>query len=152
MKLSLKDRFASKIEKTETCWLWKGALDKNGYGVTWYNKKFEYAHRVSWLFYVKGLTEMPKNVIRHTCDNTQCVNPDHLIEGTHKDNVEDRVRRDRSAKCEQNGRSKLTKENVIFIREAVNNGTHNKSELSRMFSVDRSLIRHIVSRKIWKSI
>ena len=31
------DRFFSKVEKTDSCWIWKGATrDKNGYG----NKKY----------------------------------------------------------------------------------------------------------------
>ena len=37
---------------------------------------------------------IPKGlVVRHTCDNTLCVNPKHLIIGTQLDNIRDRVER-----------------------------------------------------------
>jgi hypothetical protein len=51
-------------------------------------------HRVSfekaW-----GITLKPEQVVRHTCDNTSCVNPLHLQVGTHGDNARDRVVRGR---------------------------------------------------------
>jgi len=37
----------------------------------------------------------PGMVVRHTCDNPACINPDHLIIGTHKDNSQDMVKRGR---------------------------------------------------------
>lgn len=37
-------------------------------------------------------------VVRHTCDNPRCINPDHLIPGTRADNNRDRAERNRSAK------------------------------------------------------
>ena len=37
-------------------------------------------------------------VVRHTCDNRICVNPEHLEVGTHQDNMDDMVRRNRQAK------------------------------------------------------
>jgi hypothetical protein len=54
-------------------------------------------------------------VVRHTCDNPLCINPDHLLIGTHNDNVQDKVNRGRQAKGTHNGRSKLTEPEVIDI-------------------------------------
>jgi hypothetical protein len=34
-------------------------------------------------------------VVRHTCDNRRCINPDHLIGGTNLDNIQDRHTRGR---------------------------------------------------------
>lgn len=39
---------------------------------------------------IKGL------VVRHTCDNPGCCNPDHLLLGTHADNVSDKYERGRA--------------------------------------------------------
>lgn len=35
-------------------------------------------------------------VVRHTCDNTRCVNPTHLVLGTQADNIKDMVSRGRA--------------------------------------------------------
>jgi HNH endonuclease len=43
---------------------------------------------------VKG--QIPKDrVVCHTCDNTGCINPDHLWLGTHKENMADCRAKDR---------------------------------------------------------
>lgn len=88
-------------------------------------------------------------VIRHKCDNSFCINPNHLETGTHQDNVMDRVSRGRSAIGINNGRSKLDEESVISIRM---NTTNSPTELSKIFGVDRGTIKNIWSGKKWKHI
>lgn len=83
-------------------------------------------------------------VIRHTCDNKKCINPDHLIIGTTKDNVDDRNLRS------GNGRSKLTKEQVITIRELKNK--FSRVEIARMFNVDSRTISSIILGHHWKHV
>ena len=88
-------------------------------------------------------------VLRHTCDNRWCVNPDHLIEGTHNDNVQDRVLRNRSARGVNNGRAKLTEQNVIDI---YNDKITTNTFLSSKYGVDPKVIRDIKQKKTWKHI
>lgn len=69
------------------CFLWRGAKDKNGYGLLKADKKMHRAHRISYNLY-KG--EIPENfVVMHKCDNPPCVNPYHLSVGTINDNNQD---------------------------------------------------------------
>jgi hypothetical protein len=73
------------------CWEWTGTRNKQGYGVVGIaiNKRPAgmLAPRVQWMHH-HG--EIPAGqVIRHTCDNPPCINPDHLRCGTYQDNHDD---------------------------------------------------------------
>lgn len=90
--------FWSKVAITDDdkCWLWNGACNWKGYGVTWWQKKFNRAHRVSWLI-TNG--NIPNGLfVLHTCDVRNCVNPKHLFLGTHQDNMKDMTAKGRHAK------------------------------------------------------
>ena len=83
--------FWSQVEKTPTCWNWKGSKNsvrerKNGsYGV--WTKRKEYVHRFSYILHYG----QPKNLVLHKCNNKKCVNPAHLYDGTYKDNTRDAI-------------------------------------------------------------
>lgn len=87
-------RFAEKVTfgSDDECWRWNGATIA-GYG------KFAsevgcYAHRFAyWYFKDRPLTE--GMFVMHTCDNRWCVNPFHLVEGSHQDNMNDMVAKGR---------------------------------------------------------
>ena len=78
------DWFFNKVDKTESCWVWKGAT-LNGYGKFLVNKKHVYSHKISYQLF-KG--EIPKGKeLDHLCRNILCVNPEHLEAVTHRENV-----------------------------------------------------------------
>lgn len=66
----------AKVDKTATCWLWTGSLDKKGYGRFKHKGRPELVHRLSYTFF-KGPIP-PGLEIHHTCNVTRCVNPAHL--------------------------------------------------------------------------
>jgi hypothetical protein len=108
--------------------------------------KTKFLHRV---VYEEKNGKIPEGmIIRHKCDNPSCINPDHLEVGTHKDNVTDRVERNRSAKGSNNGRAKLNDEKVREIRLS----DLSISELSRIFNVDRKVIRDVKNFITWKHV
>lgn len=84
-----------RVNSETGCWEWVGA--KNGaYGVmhTKYLNSRSTCNRVMVHRYVLSLMycrELSDRVIvRHRCDNPLCCNPDHLVLGTAKENMEDR--------------------------------------------------------------
>ncbi len=81
---NVEQRFWSKVEKTETCWLWRGCIS-NGYGMFHLSDKMVPSHRVTYEW-AKG--EIPAGLhIDHLCRTPKCVNPDHLEAVTPKENV-----------------------------------------------------------------
>ena len=80
-------RSKSMPEPNSGCWLWTGYAISQGYGALRVSGITYYAHRVSFTAH-KGT--IPSGLfILHRCDNTYCVNPDHLFAGTGRDNVRD---------------------------------------------------------------
>jgi hypothetical protein len=78
------DRILARVEKTETCWLWRGAKSGHGYGVIGYRGRQRPAHRV---LYELTRAPVPKSLdIDHLCRVRNCVNPDHLEPVTHQEN------------------------------------------------------------------
>lgn len=69
------------INPATGCWDWQGYVDRNGYARVYDTslppgRRTEWAHRVSFTRY-KGA--IPQGFeIDHTCENTICVNPEHL--------------------------------------------------------------------------
>lgn len=102
-------RFMLKVKKTDSgCWLWTAATDDDGYGTFQYagplgdrKREKRRANRVSYELFNGTLA--PEDLVRHTCDNTSCVNPAHLVLGTTEQNVADRVARRRSARGDRHG-------------------------------------------------
>ena len=128
------------------CWIWMGAVTPVGYGFAnppKRKKNNELAHRASYRIF-RG--EIPEGmIVAHACDNPYCVNPNHLWLATHKQNSKDMVLKNRSAKGEKCGKSKLTDEQVSFIRES--NLSHRK--LGEMFNVSHANIGYIKRGATW---
>lgn len=86
-------KFHTKYVKTSTCWNWIAGKSDKGYGSFCYNNKNYPAHRASWTIHYGRIPD--GLLVCHKCDNPQCVNPNHLFLGTHRDNARDMVRKDR---------------------------------------------------------
>lgn len=75
------------IDPVTQCWNWNKSVTSAGYGQFTRNKKYWTTHT---FVYTQMHGEIPKgSVIRHTCHNTKCCNPAHLIIGSHRDNYHD---------------------------------------------------------------
>ncbi len=138
-----KQKFISKINKTEICWLWaKGKV--NGYGAFYIDTQFYPAHRMSYMLFNGPI---PANkVVRHICDNPACVNPKHLILGSMADNSLDAVKRNRGI-----GNQKLNEEAVKVIKWMLKYKPHRglAAKLARLHKVDKKTRANIKAKHNW---
>ena len=139
------ERFWSRVDKTESCWLWTGTKGKNGYGSLMMNYKRWYAHRFAW-FLTHGVE--PKGFLLHSCDTPLCVNPEHLREGTAAENSQDMVARNRTRRGEDRPQSRITESDVVTIRRRVRNGETLKA-IGTDFNLAPSTVCQIASGQRW---
>lgn len=146
-------RFWSRVEKNspDKCWPWVGTR--------WKTPGFEYgmlsvggtsfgAHRISLKLKLKG-SFVDDLQACHACDNPTCVNPDHLFQGTHSDNMKDANSKGRRTNAFKNGQqhptSKLTDLCILFIRRS----PKRQRELAELFGVNQQTISKIQNHQRW---
>lgn len=129
-------RFWSKVNvgPVDACWLWAAAVDKDGYGVFGMSSKVKSvrAHRFA---YVQAYGEPDAPCILHTCDTPGCCNPKHLVAGTVRQNMQDKVVKGRHV-CGTKGRPELV----------AHGSEHGNAKLTE--DQVRSLRREYVPRKV----
>lgn len=153
---SIQKRFFDKVNKngpipthvtvSGPCWEWIGGLKRGGgYGDIRIGRKMVRAHRLSWELHI-GAIPTGHDVL-HKCDNTKCVNPDHLFIGNDTDNVRDRVSKGRNAHIlgDDNPFAKLTTQNVFEIRSS----TDKTSELAKRYNVTYEQVWKIRKGRAW---
>lgn len=124
-RISIQNRILSNSVKRENgCIEYASGGLKHKYGLVSITmdkiRKSVPAHRALYMA-TRDCLDLPSNIyIRHTCDNPCCVNMEHLVRGTPKDNPEDCIERGRRAtKYKTHTRQvKLDNETVIKIRES----------------------------------
>lgn len=85
---------------------------------------------------VNGVTLAPDQFIRHTCDNSLCCNDAHFLIGTHQQNMEDMVSRDRHG---------LPSHVVRRIRVLLMRGDKTHQEIGDLYAVSRSVVTRIAN-------
>lgn len=136
--------FWTKVEKRgDGCWEWQGARTRFGHGRMRIDGKEVGAHRFSFALHNPD-AEIDGAVVRHSCDNPPCVNPNHLLLGTMGDNNRDASRRGRSS-------TKLTETDVLAIRARHASG-ESYSLLGREFGVSAPAVRAVVLRRVWTHV
>lgn len=133
------------------CLIWCGTKNVRGYGQISIgargSAKIFLAHRLSYLVH-KG--DIPRGYyVCHSCDNTSCVNPDHLWLGTPKDNAKDCYNKNRTPFGDRQHLAKLNNDKVANIREIYKKGNIFYKDLSMMFGVSVTTIWQIINNKTW---
>lgn len=146
---SLVARLNAGIDKCgpDECWNWKKGF-RNGYGAIKHQGRVHSTHRVA--FIVANGEPGEGKLIRHTCDNTACCNPNHLVAGTPTDNVRDMHERGRAGKVVGEFR-----ENAILNEQAVANiwalrrTGLGPSAIAESMSLKRNLVKAVLHKKNW---
>ena len=144
-------RFESKYVKggEDECWEFSSetfSLRRPGI-----QRKTYSPYRISWI--IANKQQIPEGkIVCHHCDNPPCVNSKHLYAGTHVDNNNDTVNRNRATRVlgEQCSWSKLTAEKVIAIRKSESS----QADLAAEHGVSQSHISRIKhsDRKLWAEV
>ena len=116
------------------------SLLKEGYALVKRDGKMRLYHRVVYVrHHGIAYADIDGQVIRHSCDNPRCINPEHLLVGSRADNVQDKVDRGREAR-------KISKSTVEQIRrEYVPRSKHaNQYVLAAKYGVAQSRISQII--------
>lgn len=147
-------RFWSHVEVGEynTCWRWTAKKNQSGYGYFASGGRNVFAHRYAYrLTHRSPIAD--DLVVRHVCDNPECVNPAHLRIGTYSDNRKDMFTRGRGPdrKGEKHPLSRLTTEQVLEIRQAAAMGETHANIASR-YGMARQYIGKIVNRITWTHV
>ena len=153
MRGPIEQRLFAKVEKTDTCWLWKGSRTGIGHGVIGVGvrgKGTVLVHRVSWEL-ANG--KVPDGMcVLHKCDVPNCVNPSHLWLGTYYDNNHDMwlKGRHRYGAIGKRGRdsilAKWTAEQIEEMR-ILGAKRGQKARVAKMFGASVETVRRIVRRE-----
>lgn len=145
--------FWEKVNKNcpRGCWLWTASTSSDGYGKLQVDKKTTYAHRFSWELHNGPI---PNGLlVLHECDVPACVNPKHLFLGDNQVNADDKTHKGRnnSPRGEDHGKSKLTDEEVLNMREDRKNGM-TVINLIEKYGISKSTVYRAVNEESWTHI
>jgi hypothetical protein len=135
------------IKQSNGCWEWSGTC--RPYGGLWYRGRLVKIHRLVWAIKHK---DPGKLWVLHKCDNPKCCRPSHLFLGTHQDNVDDKVKKNRQSRmfglrnpsCTFS--KSLTIDQAIEIRAKSRRG-YTLERLASEYGVSTTPIRNIIGDK-----
>lgn len=148
LKDLLAKKHSKKIEWKENedgCWICTSHFARD-YPKIKIKQKVITIHR---FFYMKYVGNIPDDLcVLHKCDNTKCINPEHLFLGTIGDNNRDCVAKGRTAKGEKNGSAKLAESQVRVIKIS----DKSNRVLGKEYDVSHRIISLIRQNRLWKHV
>jgi hypothetical protein len=136
-------------EPNTGCFLWGGSCDESiQRPLICYKGKSGSATRVLYEYFT-GTKLSADNIIKQTCNNKFCVNPDHLEIITTKDRANDRVKNGTQSKGSGRHNSKFTEEDVVRIKTLKAQGARN-IDIAKEYNVTKQAIGLIARGVNWK--
>lgn len=128
-----------RVSDPSECWLWQGTVIHGGYG----SYEGTTAHRYAWELTFGDIRHESLKVC-HACDNTLCVNPEHLLLGSNRANILDSLHKSRKSKH-------LTPSDVRKVFSDYANGV-SVDELAKRENVLPETIVRALSGESWQSL
>jgi hypothetical protein len=179
------ERFWSKVHKLDgilcspfvdtECWIWTAARCGRGYGQFGFDDRVMVATHVALI--LSGIPVAKGTEIRHKCDVPSCVNPEHLVISTHRENMQDMAQKgrhgsvvhpervacgdrhglrkhpERVSRGERHYRSILNEHQVRFLRKfCTRRGELSVKDFAEWWGVGIMAIYDILSRRKWKHV
>lgn len=143
------------------CWLWLGAYSgQMHYGDIYIKDRHCYTHRVSYELFHGSIPE--EILVCHTCDIPRCWNPLHLFLGTHKENIQDCIKKKRhvmfthpeklSHPGEESANAKLNNYLVMQIRFLSSTMTAEEIRHILDCKVQVGAIKDVIQRRTWRHV
>ena len=143
-------RFLSYVNVADSCWIWTGGINRRGYGkFSLFPIKSISAHRASYILFNGEIPE--GKCVCHQCDNPRCVKPAHLWIGTTQENTQDMINKGRSLHGENHLKAKITKEDVLKIRELGSKGMA-QWKIGEMFNLTAGHVNNIIKKRAWQHV
>ena len=130
MSRTTQERFDDKWVLAPDCHWWTGARVEGNHGKFRVGGKVRQASHVAYEIHIGPIPDGMH--VHHTCGNTLCVNPDHLIVSTPVDIPSNK---------------RVTDEQVVKIREMYATGIYTQQELGDYFCTTREYISLVVNHK-----
>lgn len=146
----LEERFWSRVDRSEGCWLWRGHINHDGYGRLPVGdpgrSRMIMAHRLA--LFLDGREVPPGMVTRHKCNTPACVRPDHLEIGTQAENVGDTVQSGHVPRGEDAHNAVLTEAAVVDIRTSL----EPSHVLAARYGISVKTLHHVRAGKRWSHV
>lgn len=129
--------------QTDSCIIWPWGKNSNGYPA---GPRRIPAHRL--VCTIAHGQAFPGAHACHSCDTPACINQKHLRWGTTRENQQDSVKRNRSARGERSANAKLTEAQVKQIRAVEGSN----SSIAKRFGVSIQTVQGIRHHRKWKHV
>lgn len=134
MKFFGLEAIESKIEKTEDCWIWRGKYSTQGHPIIINKGTSLYVRRELYATTHKQRARRDQVTVM-TCENPECVNPDHIKLVAHKTMVRTK-------------NSKLTPFQIDLIKKYLSSGAK-QTAIAKRFKISESLVSRIKKGERW---
>lgn len=125
------------------------SLRKDGYMYIMRDAKRVPIHRHVYEHHYGKITTKG-NVVRYSCDQRNCINPRHLSEGTHRDNVNDMMSRNRQAKGEEASNARISEHDAKMIKYFYKGWKH--AEIAELYPIEQGQVNCIRRGASWSHI